>query len=195
MKTLQISGRCLSAPPPSDWRDHLADMLGAKPRRIGTWAELCLYGALRCMDDAGEQSLPQDALLVLASRNGTYAATDIVLGQMRCDLPMPLAFLQTQPSQALALLAARLDWQGQASYYAGVQQHALLQLVAAQVGSAGLLLGWVDEMEGGSTNWLRLHPVQPDERICTAATRGEIFSPSASHLLIEGSNVQVCHKD
>lgn len=108
MKIFSISGRCVAMPPPPDWRMQLIQMLGTKPRRIGTWAELGLYGALRCMADAGEAELPEDAILMLASRRGTYAATDLVLEQMREGLPMPLAFLQTQPSQLLALLAAQM---------------------------------------------------------------------------------------
>ena len=158
MKTFAIQGRCSAAPPPDDWREQLARMLGAKPRRIGTWAELGLYGALRCMADAGEKTLPQDAQIWLGSCRGTYAATDIVLNQLREDLPMPLAFLQTQPSQLLALLAARLDWKGHACFMAGGEPEALLRLAAAQAGKDGILLGWLDEMDGGESRWLRLRP-------------------------------------
>jgi hypothetical protein len=163
MSTFVISGRCVAAPPSADWREQLTRMLGAKPRRIGIWAELGLYGALCCMKDAGETILPQDALLMLASRRGTYAATDIVLEQMRGDLPMPLAFLQTQPSQLLALLAAQMNWSGNACFVAGAEPQALLRLAATQAGNGGMLLGWVDEMNGGSTNWLRLHRSATDK--------------------------------
>ena len=147
MSTFAISGRCIATPPPADWRAQLTRMLGAKPRRIGVWAELGLYGALRCMADTGETTLPQDALLMLASRRGAYAVTDTVLGQMRDDLPMPLAFLQTQPSQLLALLAAQMGWQGHACFVAGAEPQALLRLAAAQADN--VLLGWVEEMDGG----------------------------------------------
>ncbi len=119
MNTFAIQGRCIATPPPADWRDQLAQRLGAKPRRIGTWAELGLYGALRCMADAGETTLPQDAQIWLGSQRGTHAATAAVLDQLRDDLPMPLAFLQTQPSQLLALLAAQLEWKGHACFVAG----------------------------------------------------------------------------
>lgn len=186
-----ISGRCLASPPPPDWREKLALMLGAKPRRIGIWAELGLYGALSCMADAGETCLPQDAILMLASRRGTYAATDIVLEQMREDLPMPLAFLQTQPSQLLALLAARLNWKGHACFFADTEPFALLRLAATQTGKDGVLLGWVDEMDGGSSNWLRLQP-------CTTAVTGfkkvlpdDIYSPQAGYLRINADCLQI----
>lgn len=176
MKTFAISGRCLASPPPPDWSEQLAHMLGAKPRRIGTWAELGLYGALRCMADAGETALPPDAQIWLGSLRGTYAATDLALDQMRTDLPMPLAFLQTQPSQLLAMLGARLQWQGHASFVAGGEPQALLNLAAAQAGSGGILLGWVDEMGGGTSNWLRLHRAEKDNNI-EPTTAVEMFSP------------------
>jgi hypothetical protein len=193
MRTFVISGRCIAAPPPADWREELTQMLGAKPRRIGTWAELGLYGALRCMVNAGETTLPQDALLMLASRRGTYAATDIVLEQMRDDLPMPLVFLQTQPSQLLALLAAQMGWKGHACFLAGARPQALLRLAAAQAGDDGLLLGWVDEMDGGSTNWLRLRHGATEENDFVAAFSDEMFSPDVSHLCIAGTDLRVRH--
>jgi hypothetical protein len=191
MMTFAIRGRCIAAPPAADWREQLARELGAKPRRIGVWAELGLYGALRCMEAAHETTLPQDALLMLASRRGTYVATDMVLAQMRDDLPMPLAFLQTQPSQMLALLAAQLNWQGHASFVAGTEPQAVLQLAAAQAGAGGVLLGWVDEMDGGSTNWLRLHRSAQETGEFVPALFNEIFSPEVSHLHMAGATLLV----
>ena len=156
MRHFSVAGRCLANSPPADWREQLAQWLGAKPRRIGTWAELGLYGALCCLTDAGEKTLPPDAILLLTSRRGTYAATSAALVQMQDDLPLPLTFLQTQPSQLLALLAAQMDWTGHACFLAGAQPHDLLRLAAAQAGEGGVLLGCVDEANGGSSNWLRL---------------------------------------
>lgn len=192
MKAFSITGRCIAAPPPPDWREKLAQMMGAKPRRIGLWAELGVYGALQCMADAGEAVLPQNALLILVSRRGTYAATDKIIEQMRDDLPMPLAFLQTQPSQLLALLAAQMGWKGYASFVAAPELRALLRLVAAQAGNDGVLIGWVDEMDGGSTNWLRLHRCEIDENSLTPASLDdEIFSPEVSCLCISGADLLV----
>lgn len=181
MKPFVIKGRCLATPPPSDWREQLAQRLGAKPRRIGTWAELGMYGALRCMADASEAKLPQDAQIWLGSCRGTYAATAVALEQLRDGLPMPLAFLQTQPSQLLALLAARLEWNGQACFVAGGEPQALLRLAAAQAGAGGVLFGWVDETEGGSTNWLRLIPAAESDFV--PAPSAELFSPAAAYVL------------
>lgn len=194
MKTFAISARCIAAPPPADWRTDLTRMLGAKPRRIGTWAELGLYGALRCMADAGETTFPQEAILMLSSQRGTYAATDTVLEQMREDLPMPLAFLQTQPSQLLALLAAQLNWKGHACFFADTGYHALLRLAAAQSGKDGVLLGWVDEMEGGSTNWLRLRPAaEAGLNFVPTMSSNEIYSPATSHVRIAAGRLQIGH--
>jgi hypothetical protein len=191
MKTFAISGRSIAVPPPADWREQLTRMLGTKPRRIGTWAELGLYGALCCMADAGETLLPQDAQLWLGSRRGTYAATATVLDQLRDNLPMPLAFLQTQPSQLLALLAAQLGWKGQACFVAGGMPQALLNLAAAQAGGGGLLLGWVDEMDGGSTNWLRLHPAETELADFIPVSADRMFSPKLTHLHITPTGLQV----
>jgi hypothetical protein len=179
MKDLSISGRYVAAAPPADWRAQLAQMLGAKPR-IGTWAELGLYGALRCMADAGETTLPPDALLLLTSQRGTYAATSSALEQMQDGLPMPLTFLQTQPSQLLAMLAAQLNWQGHACFLSGAQAQDLLRLAAAQAGAAGALLGWVDEADGGSSNWVRLQRGATEKHGFVPAFSDALFAPGFS---------------
>lgn len=184
MKTFAITGRCAAAPPPPDWRQQLATMLGAKPRRIGVWAELGLYGALRCMADAGEKTLAPEAILLLASHRGPYLATETVVEQMHDGLPMPLTFLQTQPSQVLALLAAQLNWQGHACFVAGAKPQELLRLAGAQTKNAGVLLGWVDEMDGGSTNWLRLRPDKPPGKTPKNVSGNEIFSSGLNHLCL-----------
>jgi hypothetical protein len=189
MRTFSIQGRVDAAPPP-DWREQLAQMLGARPRRIGTWAELGLYGALRCMAAAGEATLPPDAQIWLGSRRGTYAATASVLEQLRDDLPMPLAFLQTQPSQMLALLAARLEWKGHACFVAGAGPQSLLRLAAAQAAKGGVLLGQVDEMDGGSTSWLRLLPVAAARDGFVPIAADAMFSPQLTHLHLDGTGLR-----
>lgn len=191
MKTFAIDGRCIADPPPEDWRQQLTQLLGAKPRRIGTWAELGLYGALRCMADAGETALAQDAQIWLGSRRGTYATTAVVLEQLREDLPMPLAFLQTQPSQLLALLAAQMDWVGNACFVAGAEPQAVLRLAAAQAGNGGLLFGWVDEMDGGSTNWVRLSRGVADGVDLVSASAEEMLLPEVSHVHVNATGVRV----
>ncbi|MGP1684872.1 MAG: hypothetical protein ACTS8S_21325, partial [Giesbergeria sp.] len=56
----------------------------------------------------------------------------------------------------LALLAAQMDWLGHACFFAAAQPDNLLRLAAVQAGAGGVLLGCVDEIDGGFTNWLRL---------------------------------------
>ena len=190
MKIFAITGRCAAAPPPPDWRQQLASMLGAKPRRIGVWAELALYGALRCMADAGEKTLAPEAILLLASRRGPYVATDMVVEQMRDGLPMPLTFLQTQPSQVLASLAAQLNWRGHACFVAGAMPRELLHLAGAQTKEEGVLIGWVDEMAGGSTHWLRLRPDMAIGKAPKDVSENEIFSHELNHLCVSNTNLQ-----
>jgi len=68
-------------PLPLDWRDQLAVRLGQRPRRIGPWAELALYGARLCLDAAGESALPAQAQLRVASLSGPRNATRQIVEQ------------------------------------------------------------------------------------------------------------------
>jgi len=160
MKTFAI--RAVALPPRRrDWREQLAQMLGAKPRRIGIWSELGLYGALNCMVDAGEKTLSPEAQIWLGSRLGNLCGYRHCPRQLREDLPMPVAFLQTQPSQLLALLAARMDWKGHACFVAGAEPGRYCVWLPRRQARA-VLLGWLDEMDGGMSSWLRLLPCEGD---------------------------------
>jgi hypothetical protein len=185
-----ITGRYHAVPPPADWREILAGRLGSRPRRIGAWAELALFGALECLADAGENLLPAGASIFVSSRHGPADATREVYAQARDDLPMPLLFLQTQPSQMLAVLAAHIGWSGNASFTCNPQPEALLRLAAAQSGSEGLLLGWVEENNDGKTAWLRLRPVDNAPAAGRAASVQEIFSSTATHLRIASPGLE-----
>lgn len=136
--------------------------------------------------------MPPDAQIWLGSERGTYAATETVLAQMQDDLPMPLAFLQTQPSQLLALLAAQLGWNGHACFVAGADPQALLRLAAAQCRAGGLLLGWVDEMQGGATNWLRLLPGGNVTEACAPLMAEQLFSNGLRHVRVDGASLYSC---
>lgn len=182
--TFRIAGRFLAAPPSEDWREQLARRLGLRPRRIGLWSELALYGALACLDDADEQQLPNEAGILLASRQGPVEATRTVLEQGRNDLPMPLTFLQTQPSQMLAGLAAHLGWRGDACFVSACEPLDVLCLAVARNGSAGMLIGWVDETGAGSTAWLRLRPAQGVSESFNPANLEQIFTAQAAYLRI-----------
>ena len=165
-----LAGRYCADCLPADWREQLTEMLGARPRRIGIWAELALYGALRCMASAGERQLPATAGLLLSSRHGPCAAMRTLLEQSRDELPMPMGFLQAQPGQALATIAAQLAWIGDARFVAAAEPNAVLRLAAALGHEDGVLIGWVDEYEVPSSVWLRLKP----DRNATRAARSSL---------------------
>ena len=132
-------------PLPADWRGRLADRLGESPRRLGSWAELALYGARACLDAAHEPALPAGATLRVASLSGPLRATRTVIDQARAGMPMPFAFMQSQPSQMLAALSRHLAWQGDAGFTLSRDPQAVLQLAQLEAGPAGLLIGWVEE--------------------------------------------------
>jgi hypothetical protein len=143
-------------PLPADWRAQLAVRLGQRPRRLGAWVELALFGARRCLDAAGEDVLAHGALLRVASLSGPRSATATVADQVRHGLPLPVAFMQSQPGQMLAALSLHLGWRGDASFVACRDRAMLLRLVQAESGAAGLLIGWVEEGEG--CEWWRMVP-------------------------------------
>jgi hypothetical protein len=140
-------------PPPPDWQDQLAARLGQRPRRIGVWAELAIYGALRCLDNAKASHLPGDVALRVASLRGPLNATRAAMAQCRDGLPMPFTFLQSQPSQMLAALSRHLAWQGDACLVVSRDRQALLALAKREAGPAGVLVGWVEEGPQMGTEW------------------------------------------
>lgn len=164
MSGWQILGRCIAAPPPADWREQLIARLGSRPRRLGAWCELGLFGALECLADAGETSLPAAAQLSVATRRGSDTALRDALRMAREDgLPLPLGFLQSQPGQLLAHFSAATAWQGDARMLACRDVLAALRLACRTSASDELLLGWLDEdsADGPAFSiWLRLRRTQ-----------------------------------
>ena len=143
-------------PLPPDWRDRLAQRLGERPRRIGAWAELALYGALLCLDEAHEPALPAAALLRVASLSGPIAAACAATQQAKRGLPMPFTFMQSQASQMLAALSRHLAWQGDARFIVSRDRDAVQQLALHESRAAGLLIGWVEQDR--CTEWWRFVP-------------------------------------
>jgi hypothetical protein len=188
---LKITGRFHAAPPVADWREQLAVRLGARPRRVGTLTELALYGATACLDDAQETVLPSEAGILVASHQGALAATRTVLEQGCGDLPMPLTFLQTQPTQMLAVLAEHLGWTGDACFIGSLDPLDVLRLAVARRGARGILLGWVDETEQGITSWLRLCPAAGAAGGFRAARTEEVFSAEATHIRIVSGGLEI----
>lgn len=153
-------------PVPADWRDQLVLRLEQRPRRLGTWAELALYGALQCLDAHGIDRMSAHTVLRVAC---TFGPTDaLLLSWQSCasaNLPMPFDFLQSQPSQMLAALSQYLQWQGDASFVAHDNFAALetifqneanaLQHQTQQLNKplAGLLYGYVDLKPVPISHW------------------------------------------
>jgi hypothetical protein len=156
MRAWRVLGRAQFQPPPADWREALARRLGQRPRRIGSWAELALFGALACLDDAGETELPSSALLSLSSWVGPETVLMSSLNELATELPMPIAFLQSQPGQVLPVLAQHLRWSGNGRCLTTRDPLDALRLACLEADPAGgFLLGWVDEVSGGKSGWLR----------------------------------------
>lgn len=168
--TWKITGRTSAGTPPENWREQLVARLGYRPRRIGILAELALYGALDCLDNAQENGLPGDALLRVCSMGGPVSAISQVLEQSREDLPLPFSFLQSQTSQILPALAAALNWQGDAGVVMSRHAMNLALLACRQAERCGMLLGWVEEKPRQSY-WIRLAP-------CASAPAGFIAATS-----------------
>lgn len=146
---------------PPDWRDDLALRLGHRPRRVGLWAELAMYGALRCLEQAGEATLPAGARLRVASLRGPWSATQAALEQLRSGLPMPFTFMQSQPAMMLAEVGRCLGWQGDASFILCRNPQWMLRVARQGAGTAGVLWGVVEEESDGRaarSEWWRLVP-------------------------------------
>lgn len=165
---------------PENWRELLAARLGYRPRRIGILAELALFGALDCLDEAKESALPGDVVLQVCSLRGSIPAITQVLEQNREGLPMPFSFLQSQASQLLPALAAALNWQGDASVVMARNPMNLAMLACHQAGGAGMLLGWVEDAEPRRSYWLRLVP-------CFAPTSGFASASSFEEMVAQNT--------
>ena len=178
--------------PPDNWRDQLATRLGYRPRRIGILAELALFGALDCLDAAGETTLPGDAMLQVCSMRGSFSAISQVLEQNREGLPMPFSFLQSQTSQLLPALAAALNWQGDAGIVLARNPADLAILACHQAGSGGMLLGWVEEPKPARSCWLRLAPCAPPSASFVSAPGFiELVSPNTHYWRLGQEGVEI----
>jgi hypothetical protein len=141
---LAASVECV--PDSNDWRDLLARQLGHRPRRLGLWAELALHGALSCLAQAGEATLPAAARLRVSSLSGAQVATRTGIAQVRAGrLPMPFDFMQSQPALMLAALGQALGWRGDGSFVIGREPEALMRTALRGAAPQGLLFGQVEQ--------------------------------------------------
>lgn len=189
----KITGRTSAGTPPENWRDQLIVRLGYRPRRIGILAELALYGALDCLDNAQESGLPGDVLLRVCSMGGPVSAISQVLEQNREGLPQPFSFLQSQTSQILPAVAAALNWQGDAAVVMSRHSMNLALLACRQAERYGMLLGWVEENPCQSY-WIRLAPCTSAPAGFNAATSFEEMSSSGTQYWRLGeTGVEIAH--
>jgi hypothetical protein len=166
---------CHNLPPDRNWREQLITLLGSKPRRLSSWCELGIYGALKCLKNPG-QNPPTDAALLdiplfhtrspvtrlssevslrVFSEYGTIAATRSALAQACEFLPMPFTFMQTQPGQLFNALGTTLDWHGDgySTTYENRQQGEAALLNSFKQSA---LLAWVDEERELISRWIWL---------------------------------------
>ena len=191
MKAWRITGRQFAAPPP-DWRAQLATRLGQRPRRLGEWVELGLWGARQCLDQSGEEKLPANALLSLSTLNGPDIALRSALAQQAVDsVPMPITFLNSQPSQALPALAQYLGWLGNGRCLTTREPSLALQLACLEAGREGVLAGWVDEGAPGISIWLRLLPAESDTTVFRNAEFAALGDSRVTLLAFDGMQLQV----
>ena len=92
---------------------------------------------------------------------GAWGATHAALAQLDAGMLMPFTFMQSQPALMLAEVGRCLEWQGDASFALCRDPEQLLRLSRAGAGSAGLLVGIVEEernSEKPRSEWWRLVP-------------------------------------
>lgn len=191
MKAWRITGRYFAAPPPANWRAQLATRLGQRPRRLGEWVELALWGARQCLDQADEQNLPASAMLSLSTLNGPDIALRNALDQAREGAPMPITFLNSQPSQALPALAQYLGWQGNGRCLTTRDPLLALHLACLEAGADGMLIGWVEEDAPGTSIWLRLMPTTLDNTTFSNANFAMLEDARFTTLAFDGMQLQV----
>ena len=193
MTVYRIRSRFVAQPAVTDWREQLASRLGCRPRRLGRWSELGLYGALECLAMNAENALAKNATMVLSSQHGPSMAMRTAMEQSRDNLPLPLTFLQTQPSQLLATLSAQLQWCGDARFITHQDPLAVLSMALTTAGRKvdGLLLGWVDDIETESSLWLRLQPVADPGGLWQQTDDFSVLLQYASYMRLVSKQLEV----
>ena len=191
MKTFAITGRCLAAPPPADWREQLAQMLGAKPRRIGTWAELGMYGALCCMADAGENDAAARGA-ALAGQPPRHLRRDGDRAGTVARRPADAAGVPADSAEPVAGDAGRADWNGTAmpASLPGASRRACCAWRQPRRAVRGYCwAGWTRWMAARPTGcgWFRKR--QPAEGLQPLGISGGYFAPGLNQVQIGRTGV------
>jgi hypothetical protein len=143
------------------------------------------------MDAASEAALPADALLSVATLHGPDVALRAALAEARDGLPLPIGFLMSQPGQVLPALARHLAWRGDGRCLAARDPAAALALACAGAPTGGMLLGWVDEDDGGRSLWLRLVADAVAGVRLRAGAFAELADPALTHLAVDAMRLRV----
>lgn len=162
---------CSNTPITENWRAELIAILGGKPRRLSTWCELGLLGALSCINTAQPSSLPSTVPIRVYTESGTISATRRALEQNKEHTPMPFTFMQTQPSQLFNALGGALAWNGDGATLSSqnLQQYETFALQGVQ---QSVLLAWVEEEPHPISSWIWLEK--------TALTSGKVWEKIGS---------------
>lgn len=147
-----------------DWRTQLIALLGSKPRRLSRWCELGLFGALACVRKAAGKELPGDLAIRIYSQYGTLDAVQHALSQAQDFLPMPFAFMQTQPGQLLNALGSALAWHGD-GYNITYRDRQAGEATLLHSVRHSALLAWVDEQPELISRWLWLEKASAPEAL------------------------------
>ena len=162
MKSLYFQIKaCSNVPITESWRADLIAMLGGKPRRLSTWCELGLLGALSCVKTAQPSGLPSEVPIRVYTESGTISATRRALEQNKEHTPMPFTFMQTQPSQLFNALGGALAWNGDGATLSSqnLQQYETFALQEVQ---QSVLLAWVEEEPHPISSWIWLEKTALD---------------------------------
>lgn len=146
---------CSNAPITDDWRTELISMMGGKPRRLSTWCELGLFGALSCIRTTTQASLPSVVPIRVYTESGTITTTWRAIEQNQEHMPMPFTFMQTQPSQLFNALGEVLSWNGDGATFSAknLQEYENFALREIQQSS---VLAWVEEEPHQKSLWIWL---------------------------------------
>jgi hypothetical protein len=173
--------------PPDALASRTRERFAGKLRRAGSFAELCMLGAVACLDAAPRAG----SLGVLwASGYGARKAALAALGEAASGEPvMPFTFVATQPHLAATLLAQRSVPVSRAAFLHvdAASWPWLLRTAQTWLTSCEqVLLGWVEESAAGEahqSDWCALQK-EPGEVSCEPLNeaRGALPATSADWL-------------
>ncbi len=174
---------CHNLPPDDNWREQLINLLGSKPRRLSSWCELGMFGALTCLKKSeqirltnasqsdtelsnskssnamsSKTKLSSEVSLRVFTEYGTIAATRWALEQAREYLPMPFTFMQTQAGQLFNALGTALGWHGD-GYCTTYENRECGEIALLHSFKQSALLAWVDEEQELISRWIWLECV------------------------------------